>query len=112
MAVPGLLQCSSSSGRDALGACGSLHWARLNTPMRLLSGQSMPLQTAALARTRKIFAILLLTIQASAVTRAMYLATTSANAREQLRGHSRVHPARLHRALGFVIYVENEAHSP
>ena len=88
--------------------------------MRLLSGRSLPLQTAALARTRKlvrapsevapIFALLLLTIQASAVTRAMCLTSTSANAREQLRGHSRVHPARLHRALGFVIYVENEAH--
>ena len=86
--------------------------------MRLLSGRSLPLQTAALARTRKLFApppkspifALLLSIQASAVTRAMCLATTtSANAREQLRGHSRVHPARLHRALGFVIYVENEA---
>ena len=84
--------------------------------MRLLSGRSLPLQTAALARTRKLFApppkspifALLLSIQASAVTRAMCLATTtSANAREQLRGHSRVHPARLHRALGFVIYVEN-----
>ena len=86
--------------------------------MRLLSGRSLPLQTAALARPRKLFAptpkspifALLLSIQASAVTRAMCLATTSANAREQLRGHSRVHPARLHRALGFVIYVENEAH--
>ena len=87
--------------------------------MRLLSGRPLPLQTAALARTRKLFApppkspifALLLSIQASAVTRAMCLATTtSANAREQLRGHSRVHPARLHRALGFVIYVENEAH--
>ena len=84
--------------------------------MRLLSGRSLPLQTAALARTRKLFApppkspifALLLSIQASAVTRAMCCATTtSANAREQLRGHSRVHPARLHRALGFVIYVEN-----
>ena len=86
--------------------------------MRLLSSRSLPLQTAALGRTRKLFApppkspifALLLSIQASAVTRAMCLATTtSANAREQLRGHSRVHPARLHRALGFVIYVENEA---
>ena len=89
--------------------------------MRLLSGRSLPLQTAALARPRKLFAptpkspifALLLSIQASAVTRAMCLATTtSANAREQLRGHSRVHPARLHRALGFVIYVENEAQVP
>ena len=61
--------------------------------MRLLSGRSLPLQTAALARTRKLFAAAtseaadfrttFLSIQASAVTRAMCLATTtSANARE------------------------------